>query len=101
MSGLSNHDSLHDNFTRFLNSVKGERAKISEKIKACPRQVDLAVKLAKMGLELSKIDEELVEKDIFVGAHAVSKRKFSLIMKFLKDKEIKKLDKKVNRLIHR
>ena len=86
---------------RFLNSVKDERAKISEKIKTCPRQVDLAVKLAKMGLELSKIDEELVEKDKFVGAHAVSKRKFSCIMKFLKDKEIEKLDKKVNRLIHR
>ena len=98
MSGLPN---IQDNFMRFKNSVKDERAKISEKIKACPRQVDLALKLAKMGLELSKIDEDLVEKDKFVGAHAVSKRKFSCIMNFLKDKEIEKLDKKVNRLIHR
>ena len=98
MSGLP---IIHDNFTTYLNSVKDERAKISEKLKACPLEVDLALKLAKMGLELSKIDEDLVEKDKFVGAHAVSKRKFSCIMNFLKDKEIEKLDKKVNRLIHR
>ena len=97
MSGVPKHDSLHDDFTRYLNSVKSERAKI----KTCPRQVELGVKLAKVDLELSKIDEDLVEKDKFVGAHAVSKRKFSCIMRFLKDKENKELDKKVNLLIHR
>ena len=101
MSGVPKHDSLHDDFTRYLNSVKSERAKISKKIKNCPRQVELAVKLAKMGLELSIIDEELVEKDKFVGAHAVSKRKFSCIMRFLNDKEIKEMEKKINLLIHR
>ena len=101
MSGVPKHDSLHDDFTRYLNSVKSERAKISEKIKTCPRQVELAVKLAKMDLELSIIDEQLVEKDKFVGAHAVSKRKFSCIMRFLKDKEFKEMEKKVNLLIHR
>ena len=104
MSGVPkqpNHDSLNDDFTRFFNSVKSKRAIISEKIKTCPRQVELAVKLAKVDLELSIIDEERVEKNKFVGARAVSKRKFSCIMRFLKDKENKELDKKVNLLIHR
>ena len=102
MSGLPKIDPiLPENFTRFFNSVKSERAKIFEKIKACPLEVDLAVKLAKVDLELSKIDEEMVEKNKFVGAHAVSKRKYNCIMRFLKDEEIKKLDKKVNLLIHR
>ena len=97
MSGVPKHDSLHDDFTRYLNSVKSERAKI----KTCPRQVELAVKLAKVDLELSIIDEERVEKNKFVGARAVSKRKFSCIMRFLKDKEIEEMQKKVNLLIHR
>ena len=101
MEGLSNQDSLHGDVTRFFKFVKSERAKISEKIKTCPREVDLAVKLAKIDLELSKIDEEMVEKNKFVGAHAVSKRKYNCIMRFLKDEEIKKLDKKVNLLIRR
>ena len=101
MEGLSNQDSLHGDVTRFFKFVKSERAKIPEKIKTCPREVNLAVKLAKMDLELSKIDEEMVEKNKFVGAHAVSKRKFNCIMRFLKDKDIKELDKKVNLLIHR
>ena len=102
MSGLPKPDPiLTENFTRFFDSVKSKRAKISEKIKTCPREVDLAVKLAKIDLELSKIDEEMVEKNKFVGAHAVSKRKFNCIMRFLKDKDIKELDKKVNLLIHR
>ena len=101
MSGLPKIDPiLPENFTRFFNSVKSERAKIPEKIKTCPREVNLAVKLATMDLELSKIEEELVENK-FVGAHAVSKRKFNCIMRFLKDKDIKELDKKVNLLIHR
>ena len=101
MPGLPKPDPiLTENFTRFFDSVKSKRAKISEKIRTCPREVDLAVKLATMDLELSKIEEELVENK-FVGAHAVSKRKFNCIMRFLKDKDIKELDKKVNLLIHR
>ena len=97
MSELPKHDSLHDDFTRLFNSVKSKK----EKIKTCPREVELGVKLAQMGMELSMIEEEIVEKNKFVGARAVSKRKFSCIMRFLKDKEIKELDKKVNLLIHR
>ena len=54
-----------------------------------------------MGMELSKIDEEIVEKNKFVGAHAVSKRKYNCIMRFLKDEEIKELEKKVILLTHR
>ena len=58
MSGLPKPDPiLTENFTRFFDSVKSKKAKISEKIKTCPREVDLAVKLAKMDLELSKIEE--------------------------------------------
>ena len=101
MSGLPKPDPiLTENFTRFFDSVKSKKAKISKKIKTCPREVDLAVKLATMDLELSKIEEELVENK-FVGAHVVSKRKFNCIMRFLKDKEIQKLDKKVDLLNHR
>ena len=102
MSGLPKPDPiLTENFTRFFDSVKSKRAKISEKIKTCPREVELGVKLAKMGMELSKIDEEIVEKNKFVGAHAVSKRKYNCIMRFLKDEEIKELEKKVILLTHR
>ena len=97
MSELPKHDSLHDDFTRFFNSVKSKK----EKIKTCPREVELGVKLAQMGMELSMIEEEIVEKNKFVGARAVSKKKFNCIMRFLKDKEIKELEKKVNLLIHR
>ena len=96
MSELPKHYSLHDDFTRFFNSVKSKK----EKIKTCPQEVELGVKLAQMGMELSMIEEEIVEKNKFVGARAVSKRKFSCIMRFLKDKEIQELDKKVNLLIH-
>ena len=98
MSGLPKPDPiLTENFTRFFDSVKSKRAKI----KTCPREVELGVKLAKMGMELSKIDEEIVEKNKFVGAHAVSKRKYNCIMRFLKDEEIKELEKKVILLTHR
>ena len=47
-----------------------------------------------ISLELSKNDEKLID------ASAVSERKFSFVIKH-KNKEIKRLDKKVKRLLHR
>ena len=68
--------------------------RLSENINACSHQDGIAIELAKMSLELSKNDEKLID------ASAVSERKFSFIIKH-KNKEIKRLDKKVKRLLHR